>query len=125
MQHPILRRLQTASHYHQDSKFFFQRSKLYAESVAAHTKFKDHKITPEESGLRTRIRSLKKIYSYLIWYCGGCKTGEYYTSFNFPAGLVEKFLNIYPTKAELKQVLDAGKLKGVLTYLLKVTITTN
>jgi len=60
--------------------------------------------TPEEVGLRRRVRYLERLYTIQLHFQWGDKT------FQWPKGLIAKFLSIDPTIVELKQVLHAGEL---------------
>jgi hypothetical protein len=63
-------------------------------------------ISHEESGLRTRIKGLKKLY-YIHNLHWGYRDERDKSGIHWPKGLSEKFLNINPrpTIEELKQVL--------------------
>jgi hypothetical protein len=59
-------------------------------------------ITPEENGLRRRIRGMKKLYEYSSTYWDTPSVADYWNS-----GLADRFLNLNPRPsiAELRQVI--------------------
>lgn len=67
-------------------------------------------ISPKESGLRRRVRSLKELYENNIRYHSSLSSNVKY---DWPDGLIDKFLNLNPrpTIQELTEVLNASVLK--------------
>jgi hypothetical protein len=83
------------------------------------------KISPEENGLRRRIKGFEKLYKYVEFYWT-----EYlshppkYVTIDWPAGLTEKFLNLKPrpTIRELRRVVyPPGLVMEALTSQNKYT----
>lgn len=70
-----------------------------------HSNWDKESRTPEQVGLRRRVSYLESLYDTQLRYYWSDKT------FSWPKGIIEKFLDVEPTIAELKQVLLAGKLK--------------
>jgi hypothetical protein len=69
-------------------------------------------ISPEERGLRTRIRSVKRLYKYSSLYWSNPSIDDFWDN-----GLAEKFLHLNPrpTIAELRRVVYLPGLKIGLT----------
>lgn len=63
---------------------------------------KNEAITPEENGLRRRIKGMKKLYEYSSSYWDMPSVADYWNS-----GLADKFLNLNPRPSvtELRQVV--------------------
>jgi cytochrome c2 len=69
-------------------------------------------ITPEENGLRRRIKGMKKLYEYSSSYWDTPSIADYWNS-----GLADRFLNLNPrpSVAELRQVIYLSGLVVGLT----------